>query len=145
LSYWDTSALVPIVVDEPRTAEMRAFAAEELDPATSWLTVVECCSAVARLERARALTPPEAQQALHELGALLRDFEEVAMTEQLRPLAQQVLRSHPLRAADALHLAAALVWAENRPQGRAFICLDARLRDAALREGFTVLPTNLDP
>jgi hypothetical protein len=48
--------------------------------------------------------------------------------------------SHPLRAADALQLAAALVWCDEAPQGTAFVCLDDRLRDAARREGFAVLP-----
>ncbi|MBU0607346.1 MAG: type II toxin-antitoxin system VapC family toxin [Armatimonadetes bacterium] len=142
MSYWDTSALVPVVVAEPRTAEMRALAAEALDPATSWLTLVECSSAVARLEREGQLTQARADQALTEVRAVLRDFEELRMTEALRTLAGQLLRRHPLRTGDALHLAAALVWAENEPEGRGFICLDDRLREAAAREGFRVLPAD---
>jgi predicted nucleic acid-binding protein len=140
LSYWDTSALLPVVIAEPRTDEMRARAAEELDPATSWLTVVECSSAVARLQRERVLTADEAERVRQELAVMLRDFEEVTMTERLRSRARDLLRAHPLKAADALHLAAALVWAEGEPEGRDFICLDARLREAAAREGFRVLP-----
>jgi predicted nucleic acid-binding protein len=44
-----------------------------------------------------------------------------------------------LRAADALHLAAALVACEERPHLLPFVTLDGRLEDAARREGFTVL------
>jgi len=142
LSYWDTSALVPVVVAEPRTAERRALAAEALDPATSWLTLVECCSAVTRLEREGRLMQAQADRALAEVSAVLRDFEELRMTEELRALALGLLRAHPLRAGDALQLAAALVWAESEPEGRSFICLDDRLREAATREGFRVLPAD---
>jgi hypothetical protein len=52
----------------------------------------------------------------------------------------RLLGLHPLRAADSLQLAAALVWVDRRPLGRPFICLDSRLREAARREGFTALP-----
>ena len=47
---------------------------------------------------------------------------------------------HPLRAADALQLAAALLWTEGAAMGSQFVCLDQNLREAAVREGFTVLP-----
>ena len=40
----------------------------------------------------------------------------------------------------ALQLAAALLWVRDAPGGRDFICLDERLRTAALLEGFAVLP-----
>jgi predicted nucleic acid-binding protein len=72
-----------------------------------------------------------------ELVAL---WTEIQPGEVLRERALRLLASHNLRAADALQLAAALVWAEERPAGRIFICLDARLREAARLDGFTVLP-----
>jgi hypothetical protein len=48
---------------------------------------------------------------------------------------------HPLRAADALQLAAALIWVEEQPHGESFVSLDPRLRDSAAREGFTLVPS----
>jgi hypothetical protein len=51
------------------------------------------------------------------------------------------VRTHPLRAGDALQLAAALVACGERPEALPFVCLDDRLRDAARREGFAVLPS----
>jgi uncharacterized protein len=45
-----------------------------------------------------------------------------------------------MRAADALQLAAALVWCDEQPQGEVFVTLDERLADTARREGFTTLP-----
>ena len=46
----------------------------------------------------------------------------------------------PLRAGDALQLSAALTWTEDAPRGETFVCLDARLRDAASRQGFAIRP-----
>ena len=58
----------------------------------------------------------------------------------MREAAKRLLRVHDLRAADSLHLAAAFVAAETRPSSLAFVCLDDRLRLAASREGFAVVP-----
>ena len=55
--------------------------------------------------------------------------------------AERLLDIHPLRAADSLQLAAGLLWAQERPAGREFVCLDGRLREAARREGFSIIPT----
>jgi predicted nucleic acid-binding protein len=46
---------------------------------------------------------------------------------------------HPLRAADALQLGAALFAADGDPQSLELVTLDRRLADAARREGFPVL------
>jgi hypothetical protein len=50
-----------------------------------------------------------------------------------------LLRTHALRAADSLQLAAALVAADHNPATLEIVCLDARLNVAAKREGFTVI------
>ena len=64
----------------------------------------------------------------------------IAPSNRVRERAGRLLATHPLRAADALQLAAALVWCDEAPQGETFVCLDERLSAAARREGFAVLP-----
>ncbi len=49
------------------------------------------------------------------------------------------LRVHPLRAADALQLAAACVAAERRPPSLQIVTLAERLGDAARKEGFALV------
>jgi hypothetical protein len=49
------------------------------------------------------------------------------------------LRVHPLRAADALQLAAAFIAAERRPSSLELVTLDDRLAVAARKEGFAVI------
>ena len=67
----------------------------------------------------------------------------MAPTPRLRERAGWALAAHPLRAADALQLAAALVWSDESPTGEGFVSLDDRLREAARRQGFEVLPDRL--
>jgi hypothetical protein len=78
--------------------------------------------------------------ALDKLGALVHDADVIVPTSGLRDRAGRLLAGHPLRAGDALQLAAALVWCSGPPDGASFVCLDERLRAAARREGFSVLP-----
>jgi hypothetical protein len=51
----------------------------------------------------------------------------------------RLLRVHPLRAADSLQLAAAVVASEGDPGELPFVCLDEKLAQAASREGFVCL------
>lgn len=44
-------------------------------------------------------------------------------------------------ARDALQLAAALFWFEQRPRRAGFVALDNRLRTAAILEGFQIFPS----
>ncbi len=74
------------------------------------------------------------------LDDLSESWTEVRPASRLRVLAEQTLTAHPLRAADALQLASALIWCGSQPQGRRFVALDGRLRKASSRLGFDVLP-----
>jgi len=70
---------------------------------------------------------------------LKRRWSEVQPIEKVRETAERLLGVHKLRAADALQLAAALVWCNQRPRGRTFIAADGDLARAAEAEGFTVI------
>lgn len=73
------------------------------------------------------------------LSLLSASWTEVPPTDDVRRLARRLVRVHPLRAADALQLAAAITAADGRPERLPFVTLDVRLADAASREGFKVI------
>ena len=98
------------------------------------------CSAVARADRLGRLSAPGAVEGFRRLVALRKGWHEIEPGEEVREAAKRLLRVHDLRAADSLHLAAAFVAAESRPASLEFACLDERLRLAAGREGFAVVP-----
>jgi hypothetical protein len=138
--FWDSSAVVPLLLPDVRSAEIATLLRSDAEPALWWVSPVECQSALYRRHREGALPPAALAQALERLKALMADVDVVAPAPPLRERAGRLLAGHPLRAADALQLAAALVWCNESPQGDAFVCLDERLAEAARREGFTVLP-----
>ena len=76
------------------------------------------------------------------LAAFQRIWSEVEPERALRDNATRLLRTHDLRAADALQLAAALVAADGEPRSLDFVCLDTRLSMAAQDEGFRITPGN---
>jgi hypothetical protein len=140
VTFWDSSAVVPLLVEEPASSDIRGLARTYGPPVVWWGTIVECTSALARRSRFAASPSSEQRRAAARLVDLSALWVEVEPAAALRERAVRLLSSHNLRAADALQLAAALVWAEERPAGRVFVCLDARLREAARLDGFTVLP-----
>jgi predicted nucleic acid-binding protein len=119
---------------------VRSLHHEDEEIAVWWGSRLECISALMRLVREGRLDAYQEVQVRACLADLFEAAAEVEPTEDVRDRAERLLALHPLRAADALQLAAALVWARERPIGRGFVCLDQRLRQAAGREGFGVLP-----
>jgi len=138
MKFWDTSALLPLLVEEPRTEAMQALLRDDPAAAVWWLTPVECWSALARLEREQRLTEQQVAQSARLLDEAARRWTEVPPIERVRDQASRLLRVHPLRAADALQLAAALVLSDFEPRTLPLVTLDGHLSTAARREGFVV-------
>jgi predicted nucleic acid-binding protein len=142
--FWDTSAIVPLLVGERASAAVLAALADDPQVVAWWGTETECVSAIARLERDGALESAGATAALRRLDALAATWHEVQPVPVLRRTSIRLLRVHPLRAADALQLAAATVVAEGHPATLPFVTLDLRLAEAAEREGFPVITPVVD-
>ena len=105
-----------------------------------WGTRIECISALRRQVREGNLTPLDERNARYVLHTLTQSWIEMQPSEALRGTAERLVAVHPLRAADALQLGAAIVWCRGVAAGQGFVTFDRRLREAGYREGFTVLP-----
>ena len=141
MRFWDSSALVPLLVRQARTPDVTAVIRKDRVQVVWWGTEVECTSAIARLERDNAFaTSKGADAALARLKALHDTWHEVQPVTEIKETARRLLRVHTLGAADAIQLAAALVMAERRPSTLDFVCLDERLSRAARLEGFNCVP-----
>lgn len=139
MRYWDASAIVPLVIAEPASDQTRAWL--ENDPAVvTWAwTHVELASAVERRARQGQLERQQRRACLDRFSDLARSWDEVVDLHAVRARALALLARHPLRAADAAQLGAALLVAEGDPGSLIFVCLDERLALAADREGLRVL------
>ena len=138
MRFWDTSAIVPLLVSQQQSEVMRDAFAADPEVIAWWATGLECASALARLEREGRLTP-RAIEASDRLSRLDASWQEVLPSARLRQLAGRVLRTHPLRTADALQLAAALTAADDDAGSITVVTLDDRLAEAARRDGMPVL------
>ena len=137
MSFWDASAVVPLVLNETATAPVDPwYPAQPI--VVWWGTLVEVTSAVVRRERAGTLSLDGMLGSLALLADMASRWVEVPPSGPLRERARRLLRAHGLRAADGLQLAAALTLARNDPSRLEFICRDSRLAEAAAREGLRV-------
>ena len=105
-----------------------------------WGSRVEITSSLARLLRDELIDVAALTEAEDRLARLERGSFEVQPSEEVRSKARVLLRTQPLRAGDALQLAAALVAVRDRPRGRVFVCFDHRLAACAVSVGFDVRP-----
>ena len=145
MKFWDTSALVALAFPEAFSGEATAIADEDDAIATWWGTPVEIESAVQRAARSGGITPFAVRRGRAFLDQVEKRTAEMTPTSDIRETARRLVRVPELRAADALQLAAALVWCAGRPESEGFVSLDRRLRTAAELEGFSVLPVEMPP
>ena len=139
MRYWDSSAIVPLLVDESNTAQCEAWLRGDPQIATWWLSKVECASTLNRLRRHGSLSASGIRTALADLEALAKTFVEIQPNDVVRTVASRLLRIHPLRAADVLQLASAVLAAGEERGGLEFVSYDTRLTAAADIEGFSCL------
>ena len=137
-AFWDASALVPLCIHEAASHRAQLYL-RKFAPVVWWGSPVEVHSAICRLHRDKEISDLDRQGAVARLQLLSRGWREVLPHDQVRDLATESLDKYPLRAADSLQLAASLMWCQERPSGRNFVCADHRLAEAANSAGFSVL------
>ena len=138
MRFWDSSAVVPLLVRQQASSRVDRWWSDDATVALWTLTPVEITSALWRQVRDGALDEEHARTAETRMQELAEASYTVTDVESVKGLARRLLRVHALRAADALQLGAALVWAGGRPQGKVLLTLDERLALIAKREGFEV-------
>ncbi|TAK23995.1 MAG: hypothetical protein EPO26_07960 [Chloroflexota bacterium] len=143
MKFWDASAVVELVASESRITVVEDVLVVDPAMAVWWGTPIECRSALARRHRQGQLSVHDIGVAQRAVDAYLGRAQEIGPTLNVRDRALRLVDVHELRATAALQLAAALAWARERPAGVGFVCLDRRLRAAAGREGFDLLPNEL--
>ena len=137
VAFWDASVLVPLCVYQTPTPQAILFESK-YRIAVWWATHVEIASALAQLLRQQKITAVEYAYAKQQAEDLANIWRTVAPSARIAFEARVLLEKYPLRAADALQLAAALEWSEGRPKGNLFLSFDQRLREAAGLVGFTL-------
>jgi predicted nucleic acid-binding protein len=136
-AFWDSSALIPLCVLQPQTARALELY-DRYCVVAWWATHVEIISGLTRLERMGQISHDRFLLGKQYARNLVRGWVSVGSPAHLVVDACSLLELYPLRAADAMLLAAALESCEHRPSGNCFITADRRLAEAAHGSGFSV-------
>ena|SRR5919204_6526869 len=137
--FWDSSAIVPLVVQESATTRVRGWLREDATVAIWTFTRVEVLSALARRRRAVPAMRRQLVTARRDFLEAWPRWFEVTHVDAVKRVAERLVETHPIRAADALQIGAALVVADGEPESLEFVTLDERQAEAAEREGLRVV------
>jgi predicted nucleic acid-binding protein len=137
--FWDTSALAPLFVDDHGTEAVTALLSHDPAVVVWTFTSVELVSMVARMRRTSTGADDLLMAARSEVLRQWPGWREVSDVEPVRLRALRLVGVHPLKAADALQLAAAMHASGDRPELLPFVTLDRQLATAAELEGFRVM------
>ena len=134
MNYFDTSALIKRFVEEPGSEHVESLIDAEPTVATSMVAYAEVQAGLARKLRERTLSSAGHRRTVRAFDVDWRAFLRVGVTDALLALIRDLVRRHPLRAFDAIHLASAVHLQTELGEGVRFIAADPRLLTAAARE-----------
>lgn len=105
--YFDTSAIVPIVIEEPSSVAASRLWDEADRMVSSRLVYPECRAALAMARRLDRFGDDELRTAVGDLESLYQQLDIVEVTESLVRDAGSLAEQFALRGYDAVHLASA--------------------------------------
>lgn len=140
LRFWDSSALLALAAREVASEKMDFLLQRDPEVAFWWGAPLACLTALADAKRRERISGLGFDRGRAVIDHLRSRSYEIQPTGEVRARAARLVSVHPLKADQALELAAALLWCKERTNGAGFVSLDSSLRLAAALEGFRVLP-----
>ena len=108
IAYFDTSAVIPLLIGEPSSPTCARVWNEAARSISVRLLYPEARAALARAERMGRITKRQHESAVAELEAIITEIDHVEITAELARNAGDLAQAHQLRGYDAVHLAAAM-------------------------------------
>ncbi len=107
IGYLDTSAIVPLLVDEPTSAACRRFWDDADDVVSCRLAYVEAAAALAQARRMGRLDAARHEQARELLDVVWSELDVIEVDDRLVRAAADAAHGAALRGYDAVHCVAA--------------------------------------
>lgn len=139
MRFRDASALVPLLIVERCTPLAARWLRQDPGVVVWTLTRVELLSALARQRRDDRRDEAALTAARRDLLHEWERWSEITAIDVVRRHAERLVETHPIKAADALQIGAALVAAHQHPELYEFVTLDGVRATAAEREGLRIL------
>ena len=137
--YAESSAVLAWLLGESKGDKVRVLLSEAAGVFTSVLTLVETDRVLIRAHLSGGLSEANLANRRGWLARAHRHWHLLQLHEEVLDRARQPFPGEPIRTLGALHLASALA-ARTAVPGVALLTLDDRVRRAAVRLGFEVLP-----
>lgn len=107
IGYLDTSAFVPLLIDEPASPACRRFWDDADVVVSSRLLYVETAAALAQARRMGRLTEGERRKARRRLDQMWAEMDAIELDERVGARAADLAHRLSLRGYDAVHCASA--------------------------------------
>jgi uncharacterized protein with PIN domain len=138
--YAESSAVLAWLLDEAAAPEVRELLSRAAVIVASDLTLIECDRVLQRAIALGELNAAEAADRHAYLTAAASQWQILHLAGEVVDRVRQPFPAEPIRTLDAIHLASALI-ARGALPGLRLLSLDDRVRAAARKLGFEVLPT----
>ncbi len=138
MSFWDSSAIVPLCVYETSSPTAVRIWRQLDESVIAWNTPVEVVSAFARIVREGKISELRKREAEFIFVSIEKSSAIIPPETRVIQLARTFPDKYGLKAGDCIQLASALVWCKENPSNKDFICGDGRLLKAAEAAGFSV-------
>ncbi len=136
MTYFDTSALIKLYVEEPGSQQVSTLVSETGVVATAKVAFVEVHAGLARRRRAGDLSVAAYGRTCRQFEEQWRRYVRLDLRDDILVQARELVKRHPLRTLDAIHLASALALRAALGQEVPFVAADGRLVQAAASERF---------
>jgi predicted nucleic acid-binding protein len=138
IAYFDTSAIVPLLIAEPGSGRAQRAWNEADRVASVRLLYPEARAVLAQAHRLDRITANQLTSCRRSLDQLMPDLDHVELTSAVAQRAGDLAEQFALRGYDSVHLAAAETL---RDPDLVLVGGDHQLRDAALTLGINVIVT----
>lgn len=139
IAYFDTSSVVPLLVEEPASAMCGRLWDEATRVVSARILYVEARAALAQATRQDRLAAKGLVRAVRDLDRTVEQIDHVEVTAGFVREAGAIAERHGLRAYDSVHLTAALAIADD---DTVFVVGDRDLANAAQAMGLAVAQTS---
>ena len=139
MTYLDTSALIKRFLVEAGSSQVDTLMTRHGPVATAKLAYAEIHAGLARKKRERLLSGRGYDLTCQQFEREWRGYVRVDLHDDILVLARDLVRRHPLKGADAIHLASALSFKRASDEDITFAASDNQLLRAARAERLRTL------
>lgn len=139
MNYLDTSALIKRFVVEAGSEAVQALVARGEPSATAKIAYAEAYAALTRRYREGDLSTRAYARVCRQFERDWQGYLRVELHDEILLSARKLIRRHPLRGFDAIHLASALALKDSLGEEVMFVAADEQLLKAARAERLRAL------